>query len=98
MLFKICYHFTTDIMECNNGLHNCSQVCIELQGDFSCACYGGYELLEDGVSCKGRRLHLTTVAWFYRYVVICVYNVTAPTLLVQKLVSSKQGTYIVGQW
>ena len=42
-----------DIMECKDGLHNCSQVCIELQGEFSCTCYGGYELLEDGVSCKG---------------------------------------------
>ena len=42
-----------DIMECKDGLHNCSQICIELQGEFSCACYGGYELLDDGVSCKG---------------------------------------------
>ena len=40
-------------MECNGGLHNCSQICIELQGEFSCACYGGYELLDDGASCKG---------------------------------------------
>ena len=40
-------------MECKDGLHNCSQICIELQGEYSCACYGGYELLEDGVSCKG---------------------------------------------
>ena len=40
-------------MECQDGLHNCSQVCVELQGQFSCACYDGYELLEDGVSCKG---------------------------------------------
>ena len=42
-----------DIMECKDGLHNCSQVCIELQGEFSCTCYGGYELLEDRISCKG---------------------------------------------
>ena len=42
-----------DIMECKDSLHNCSQVCVELQGEFSCTCYDGYELLEDGVSCKG---------------------------------------------
>ena len=43
-----------DIKECkDDDLHNCSQVCIELEGDFSCACYGGYELSEDGVSCNG---------------------------------------------
>ena len=40
-------------MECIDGLHNCSQVCVEREGEFDCACYGGYELLEDGVSCKG---------------------------------------------
>ena len=42
-----------DIMECKDGLHNCSQICIEQEGEFSCDCYYGYELLEDGVSCKG---------------------------------------------
>ena len=42
-----------DIMECKDGLHNCSQICVEREGEFGCVCYGGYELLEDGVSCKG---------------------------------------------
>ena len=42
-----------DIMECTDGLHNCSQVCVEREGEFGCACYGGYDLLEDGVSCEG---------------------------------------------
>ena len=42
-----------DIMECKDGLHNCSQICVEREGEFGCACYSGYELLEDGISCKG---------------------------------------------
>ena len=42
-----------DIMECTDGLHNCSQVCVEREGEFGCACYGGYDLLEDGISCEG---------------------------------------------
>jgi len=41
-------------MECKDGLHNCSQICIEQEGEFSCACYDGYELLEDGISCEGK--------------------------------------------
>ena len=47
------HYFLLDIMECKDGLHNCSQICIELQGEYSCACYSGYELQEDGASCKG---------------------------------------------
>ena len=40
-------------MECKGDLHGCSQICIELQGNYSCACYDGFKLLEDEVSCKG---------------------------------------------
>ena len=44
-------------MECQDGLHNCSQKCIELDGGFSCACNDGYLLLNDGVSCEGTYVH-----------------------------------------
>ena len=41
-------------MECsNNGLHNCDQICIELEGNFQCACNDGYELAEDNATCSG---------------------------------------------
>ena len=35
------------------GDHNCSQICVELEGSFSCSCYSGYELLEDKANCGG---------------------------------------------
>jgi len=45
--------FHADVTECQNGVHNCSQRCTELEGGFTCACYEGYELEDDKVSCKG---------------------------------------------
>ena len=33
--------------------HNCSQMCIELEGSYNCACDSGYELQEDGLTCEG---------------------------------------------
>jgi len=42
-----------DITECKRGLHNCTQRCIELIGGYVCACNKGYELEDDGQSCKG---------------------------------------------
>ena len=43
----------SDIGECLIGTHNCSQVCVELDGGFECACFDGYELNSDGVTCDG---------------------------------------------
>ena len=42
-----------DIKECSEDLHNCTQRCDELIGSFSCACFEGYMLENDSVSCKG---------------------------------------------
>ena len=46
-------YFFLDIQECRDGLHNCDQVCIELNGDFECACNGGFELENDNATCSG---------------------------------------------
>ena len=43
-----------DIKECSEGLHNCQQRCDELEGGFICACFEGYELENDTVSCRGK--------------------------------------------
>lgn len=45
--------FLIDIKECSEGLHNCTQRCEEFEGGFSCACFEGYKLENDSVSCKG---------------------------------------------
>ena len=40
-------------MECIMNNHNCSQMCVELEGSFNCSCYSGYTLQEDEVTCEG---------------------------------------------
>ena len=43
-----------DIIDCINGTNDiCEQVCIELEGGFSCGCKDGYRLKSDNVSCEG---------------------------------------------
>ncbi|XP_072172571.1 uncharacterized protein [Diadema setosum] len=39
----------SDINECQTGLNNCSQVCVNNEGSFSCECFGGYA--RDGEAC-----------------------------------------------
>ena len=45
--------YVADIEECRNGLHNCSQVCVELNGGFECDCFPGFQLLADRTTCIG---------------------------------------------
>ena len=45
-----------DIRNCLIGDHNCSQICVELEGSFSCSCYPGYELEEDKANCAGNSI------------------------------------------
>ena len=47
------YLVILDIMECMMDGHNCSHMCLELEGSYNCSCYSGYELQEDGVTCEG---------------------------------------------
>ena len=46
-------HYYLDILNCMINDHNCSQVCVEVEGSFNCSCYSGYELQEDRVTCAG---------------------------------------------
>ena len=46
------YALFSDVKECLIGTHNCSQLCEELDGEYECSCYDGYEL-EDNFTCKG---------------------------------------------
>jgi hypothetical protein len=42
-----------DIDECaNSSWHNCSQQCRNTIGSYECSCFSGYQLGEDGFSCK----------------------------------------------
>ena len=42
-----------DILNCMINDHNCSQICVEVEGSFNCSCYSGYELQENRVTCAG---------------------------------------------
>ena len=42
-----------DIPNCAINDHNCSQICVEVEGSFNCSCYPGYELQDDEATCTG---------------------------------------------
>ena len=44
--------FIIDIDECAANLSGCSQVCTNTNGSFTCACDSGYELIDDGRTCR----------------------------------------------
>ena len=41
--------------------HNCSQLCVELEGSYNCSCYSGYKLQNDGVTCEGNCTYLNNI-------------------------------------
>ena len=54
MYFRLIFVSHVDINECANpSTHNCSQECRNTIGSYECACPRGYQLGEDGFSCKG---------------------------------------------
>ena len=45
--------FHSDIDECSDGTHNCSQTCTNTNGSFTCGCNNGYLLDVDEFTCNG---------------------------------------------
>ncbi len=44
----------TDVDECNStSLNNCSQVCVNTEGSYTCDCEAGYRLAADLITCEG---------------------------------------------
>ena len=43
----------TDINECASNNGECSQVCLNTEGSYSCDCYPGYELGPNNHTCNG---------------------------------------------
>ena len=54
------YH--SDVEECSDGTHSCSQLCVELDGGYECDCSDGYELGDNKVTCKGTCSNITSSA------------------------------------
>ena len=44
----------TDIDECSEGISECSQLCINTIGSYSCSCQNGYQLDSDNHTCLGK--------------------------------------------
>ena len=44
---------STDVDECAEGTHNCSNLCVNTPGGFQCSCPVGYQLSESGLTCEG---------------------------------------------
>ena len=45
--------FFKDIDECSNGSSNCSDICKNNLGSFTCSCHTGYKLNDDLRTCQG---------------------------------------------
>ena len=64
--------FDTDIDECSEGIDNCSQMCTNTDGNFTCGCYNGYLLDTDGTTCNGigniyNTMYMYIIRVWYRY-------------------------------
>ena len=42
----------SDVNECEDNLHHCTELCINLPGSYICSCPDGFILEEDGTSCS----------------------------------------------
>ena len=51
--------------------HNCSQICVELEGSFNCSCYSGYELQNDGATCEGNCTYLHNIHSYISKIEVC---------------------------
>ena len=60
-----------------NDDHNCSQICVELEGSFNCSCYSGYELQQDRATCKGNYINgiiFLIIVLFFNQILMSVYK------------------------
>ena len=46
----------TDIDECANGVDECNQMCMNINGSYECSCNAGYHIASDGLMCDGNTI------------------------------------------
>ena len=52
-LFEFCDFIFPDVDECKSGTAQCTQICTKTSDSYECSCNEGYELDEDGFTCRG---------------------------------------------
>ena len=57
----------SDIDECSDGTHNCSQICTNTNGSFICECNHGFQLYFDGATCNGRLEAVCSIHSYIQY-------------------------------
>lgn len=57
MVTCVCLFLHTDVNECDTS--PCSQECANVYGSYQCYCRQGFQLAEDGHSCKGKAADLS---------------------------------------
>ena len=76
MYFTGYCHIDADIDECFEGTDNCSQICTNTEGSFTCECYDGYLLDTDEATCNGMYLEFIQYSLYlwvsHRIVYTCV--------------------------
>ena len=60
-----------DINECDEGSHNCSQICQNTQGGFTCSCHDGFVHNSTTIECEaGNDTNHITVNFYVMHYVI----------------------------
>ena len=73
-------HVVLDILNCMINDHNCTQICVEVEGSFNCSCYPGYEL-EDGFTCTGSLVIIKIIKLVEIYENCCLNSTSVCTYL-----------------
>ena len=50
------FYVPSDVNECDDNLHHCTELCINIPGSYVCSCPDGFTLEEDGISCSGNAI------------------------------------------
>ena len=62
--------FSSDTNECSDGTHNCSQICTNTNGSYTCGCNDGYHIDFDNVTCNG----MYKMCIYIQLYIVCLYN------------------------
>ena len=57
-IHNCCLYYLIDIDECKSGAHQCTQICTNNNGSYTCSCNNGYELSKDERTCTGEEINI----------------------------------------